>query len=84
MSLTNGTKMTDHSADEQDSDTNELEYTWQIIRSYQLSPEDVISQVTETCRRHGVRELYLFGSYAAGNPTRQSVGAGQGTRHTYL
>lgn len=39
---------------------------------YQMTTEQIISKVTDICRRYNVDHLYLFGSYAAGNPTPTS------------
>lgn len=45
---------------------------WEKINSYQMSPDDIVKAVESCCRKSGVKELYLFGSFAAGNPTPTS------------
>ncbi len=39
---------------------------------YQMTTEQIISQVTEICRRCNAGHLYLFGSYAVGSQTPTS------------
>ncbi len=42
------------------------------LDSMNMSLEDILREVERICRAHGVEHLYLFGSYAAGNPTATS------------
>lgn len=46
--------------------------SWERIKKYQMSIDDIIKSVKDKCQKAGVNELYLFGSYAAGNPTKTS------------
>lgn len=39
---------------------------------YQMTIEEIVAEVRDICEQQGVEHLYLFGSYAAGNPTDSS------------
>ena len=39
---------------------------------YQMPIDEIIARVTEISRRHGVRRLDLFGSFARGDATERS------------
>lgn len=41
-------------------------------RSVNLSADEIIRQVADICRAHGVKHLSLFGSYAKGTQTKYS------------
>jgi len=37
-----------------------------------LTVDDILNQIQKICLKHGVRHLYLFGSYATGTQTETS------------